>query len=123
MEVKINKEIRDYTENIFFGLSMRQFFFSVLACISAVLVYFSFKDVFGSDIASWLCIIVAIPFATMGFLKYNGMPAEKFLWAFIKYEFLVPKQLKFVSRNFYYEILKERKGGRNEDNNRVIQER
>jgi len=27
MEVKINKEIRDYTENIYFGLSLRQFFF------------------------------------------------------------------------------------------------
>lgn len=25
MEVKINKEIRDYTEAIFFGLSLRQF--------------------------------------------------------------------------------------------------
>ena len=27
MEVKINKEIRDYTEAIFFGLSLRQFIF------------------------------------------------------------------------------------------------
>ncbi|MCQ4638636.1 PrgI family protein, partial [Anaerovorax odorimutans] len=25
MEVKINREIRDYTESMFFGLSMRQF--------------------------------------------------------------------------------------------------
>ena len=33
MEVKINKEIRNYTESMFFGLSMRQFLFSVLACI------------------------------------------------------------------------------------------
>lgn len=27
MEVKINREIRSYTEAMFFGLSMRQFFF------------------------------------------------------------------------------------------------
>lgn len=27
MEVKINREIREYTENIYFGLSLRQFFF------------------------------------------------------------------------------------------------
>lgn len=27
MEIKINKEIRDYTESIFMGLSMRQVFF------------------------------------------------------------------------------------------------
>ena len=33
MEVKINREIRNYTESMFFGLSMRQFIFSVLACI------------------------------------------------------------------------------------------
>ena len=40
MEVKINKEIRDYTEAIFFGLSLRQFIFSGLACGSAVGLYF-----------------------------------------------------------------------------------
>ncbi len=33
MEVKINKEIRNYTESMFFGLSLRQFIFSVLACV------------------------------------------------------------------------------------------
>lgn len=27
MEVKINKEIRNYTESMFFGLSLRQFIF------------------------------------------------------------------------------------------------
>ena len=36
MEVKINREIRNYTESMFFGLSLRQFIFSVLACGVAV---------------------------------------------------------------------------------------
>ena len=36
MEVRISREIREYTESMFFGLSMRQFFFSVLAIIVAV---------------------------------------------------------------------------------------
>jgi len=40
LEVKINKEIRDYTEAIFFGLSLRQFIFSALACGIAVGLYF-----------------------------------------------------------------------------------
>ena len=40
LEVKINKEIRDYTEAIFSGLSLRQFIFSVLACGIAVGLYF-----------------------------------------------------------------------------------
>ena len=29
MEVKINREIRQYTESMFFGLSLRQFIFSL----------------------------------------------------------------------------------------------
>ena len=46
LEVKINREIREYTESIFFGLSMRQFIFSALACIIAVLLYFVLKPYF-----------------------------------------------------------------------------
>ena len=39
MEVKINREIRNYTESMFFGLSLRQFIFSVCACVVAVGLY------------------------------------------------------------------------------------
>ena len=49
MEVKINKEIRDYTESMFFGLSLRQFVFSVLACLIAVGVYFGLKPLLGLE--------------------------------------------------------------------------
>ncbi len=40
VEVKINREIRQYTESIFFGLSIRQFAFSICACGVAVILYF-----------------------------------------------------------------------------------
>ena len=36
MEVKVNKDINEYTEAIFFGLSLRQCVFSVLAVLVAV---------------------------------------------------------------------------------------
>ena len=42
----------------------------------------------------------------MGFVKYNGMTAEKFVWAWIKSEFLMPKKLMFLPDNLYYEALK-----------------
>ena len=90
MEIKINKEIRGYTESMFFGLNARQFIFSVLAVGVAIGVYFGLKDYLGTETVSWLCILGAVPFAAMGFLKYNGMAAEKFLLAFIRSEFLMP---------------------------------
>ena len=38
--------------------------------------------------------------------KYNGMTAEKFVWAWIKSEFLMPKKLVFHSTNTYFELMK-----------------
>ena len=107
MEVKINKEIRNYTESMFFGLSMRQFIFSVLACGVAVALYFLLRPYFGTETLSWMCILGASPFAALGFIKYNGMTAEQFVWAWIKSEFLMPKKLLFSPDNLYYEALKE----------------
>lgn len=108
MEVKINREIRNYTESIFFGLSLRQFVFSILACGVAVLLYFLLKNNFDIETLSWVCILGASPFAAIGFITYNGMPAEKFIYAYIKSEFLIPKKLTFKPVNFYYELLKDK---------------
>ena len=106
MEVKINREIRDYTESMFFGLSLRQFIFSVLAVGIAVGIYFALRGYFGTETVSWMCILGAAPFAALGFVKYHGMTAEQFLWAYIKSEFLIPKKLTFYPTNSYYEALK-----------------
>ena len=65
MEVKINKEIRNYTESMFFGLSLRQFIFSVLACGVAVGLYFLLRPRFGTETLSWVCILGAFPFAAI----------------------------------------------------------
>ena len=107
MEVKINKEIRNYTESMFFGLSMRQFLFSMLACGVAVGLFFLLRGRFGTETLSWMCILGASPFAVMGFVRYNGMTAEQFVWAWIKSQFLMPKKILFVPENLYYEAVKQ----------------
>lgn len=106
MEVKINREIRDYTESMFFGLSLRQFIFGVLACGVAVGVYFGLRDYFGTETVSWMCIVGAAPFAAFGFIKYHGMTAEQFVCAWVKSEFLLPRKLMFGASNAYYETVK-----------------
>lgn len=106
MEIKINKEIRNYTENVFFGLSLRQFIFSVIACLVAVGLYFLLKPYFAISELSWMCILGATPFAVLGFVSYNGMTAEQLIVAFIKTEILTPKKLKYRSNNYYYNMMK-----------------
>ncbi|WP_312104985.1 PrgI family protein [Pygmaiobacter massiliensis] len=106
MEVKINREIREYTESMFFGLSLRQFVFSVLACGVAVGLYFLLRPYVGTETVSWMCVLGAAPFAAIGFLKYHGMNTEQFVAAWIKSEFLLPKRLTFRPTNTYYEAMK-----------------
>lgn len=107
MEVKINREIRDFQENVFFGLNLRQLIFSVLAVGVAVGIYFGLRNVLGTETVSWLCILGAVPFAALGFIKYNGMSAEKFITAYVRSEFLMPRRLVFKSENIYYAACKE----------------
>lgn len=107
MEIKINKEIRNYTESILLGLSMRQCFFSVLACIVAVIIYFATIDSLGMEITSWLCILGALPFASLGFITYQGMNAEEIAMVSIRSLLLSHSQLIYAPVNLYNEILKQ----------------
>ena len=108
MEVKINREIRNYTESMFFGLSLRQFVFSLLAVGVAVLLYFVLKPYMGTETVSWMCILGAAPFAAMGFVNYNGMTAEKLLIAVIKY-LITPKVLVYQPENEFESMTEEAK--------------
>ena len=82
-------------------------FFSLLAIGVAVLLYFVLKPYVGTETVSWMCILGAAPFAAMGFVNYNGMTAEQFVWAWLRSEMLEPKQIKFEPVNIYYEALKD----------------
>ena len=107
MNAKINKEIRNYSESIFFGLSMRQFVFSLLAVLVAVGLYFLLCPYFGLETLSWMVILAAAPFAVMGFVSYHGMSAEQLLIAWIRSELIEPRQLSVQVNNLYYEAMKK----------------
>ena len=107
IEVKINKEIRNYKESLFFGLNLRQLLFSILAVAAAVAVYFSLRAAFGSvgDLGGWLCVLAAFPFALCGFFQYNGLTFEQFVVTYIRSELVCPKHLVFKADNLYAKCL------------------
>ena len=99
MEIKINKEIKEYTETMFFGLSVRQFIFALLACGAAVGIYFGCRSFLGTETLSWLCMVGAAPFAALGFIRYNGMTAEQLVRAWFRFEVRMPRRLLFRGTN------------------------
>ena len=106
MEININKDIREYTEGVFFGLNIRQLICSGLAVASAVAIYFYARKTVSQEVITYLCIAAAAPFAAIGFIKYNGMPMEKIFVAWMKDNFLVPRRLTVKSNNIYLEALR-----------------
>ena len=123
LEVKINKEIRNYTESMFFGLSMRQFFFAVFGIGVAVFIYFAFRKTLGTETLSWVCMLAAAPFAALGFITYNGMSAEEFAWVWLRSKFIEPQKVIFECDTLYHELIsascqktkKEVKGKKNDE--------
>ena len=104
-EIKINKEIRDYTESILLGLSLRQTIFSILACAIACGLYFLFKERLGTEVTRWLWILGAAPFAAFGFIRFQGMYTEDIVKMAISSFALSTRNLINAPFNLYYEIL------------------
>lgn len=108
MEVKINKEIRDYSSSFVIGLSGRQFGFTVAGALASVGAYFLLRNSIPTEPLQWICIAIVAPLAAMGFVKYNGMPLEKIVLAMLKTYITTPAQLRFHSKNAFYQSDKEK---------------
>ena len=80
MEVRINKEVRNYQESLFFGLSLRQFLFSLVAVAVAVGIYFGLRPVLGNGEIGWVCVLAAFPFALGGFFSTTAWIWNDFCW-------------------------------------------
>ena len=71
-------------------------------------IYFIFKAILNNTgTVSWLCMTGAVPFALIGFVRYNGMTAEQFVMAWIKSEILTPKRLVFKPNNYYLDMYRQ----------------
>lgn len=98
MEIKVNREIRDHSESLLLGLSLRQLVFSALAILVAVFVYFLLRGTLSLETLSWLCILCAAPFAALGFVRFNGMNATQLIAVVIRY-LITPKLLLYRTEN------------------------
>ena len=119
MEVKIPREVRKYQESVMLGLSFRQFICSGIAVGIAILAYFGLREYLGNEGVSWVCILVALPIALIGFVTYHEMTLEHFALAWIKSEMLMPKSLWFVSENYMYIAYQERKINKLHENKKM----
>lgn len=105
MQIKTNKEIRDYKEEVYFGMNMRQLIFSALAGGAALGVYFLCSRRMPMEAVSWLCVAAAVPFAAFGFIHWHGMTFEQIIRVFIRSRLVLRKPLYFRPANPYKAVI------------------
>ena len=59
------------------------------------------------EITSWLCILIAMPFAALGFITFQGLTFEQIIVEAIAYVILSSKRLISIPYNLYYDLTKE----------------
>lgn len=99
--VRIPEEIRKYKEKIMFGLNARQLIATLIALFVCVPLYFYGRNFIPDDILSWLIILIAVPLVAIGFFRFNGMPMEKFVVAYLKYNLFYPNKRKYKVENAF----------------------
>lgn len=109
MEIKINKEIRNYHEQLLMGLNWRQIIYTGAGIAVALILGFNLRGKVSDETMSWIIPCAIIPFFLFGFKKVNGMHMEKFIAAWFKSTFLIPRKLVLREDNVYKILLEESK--------------
>ena len=78
IEIRIPKEIKNYREKLFFGLTLRQCLCAGVALLICVPLYIFGNKIMPQEIVSWLVILIAAPLMMAGFFRYNYMMFEQF---------------------------------------------
>jgi len=94
----IPKDIREYKEKLIAGFTARQLISSIAAFGICVPIYLQGRNYLNEDLISWIVIFIAIPLGAIGFFRFNGMPAEKFVLCIIMY-FIYPIKRIYKSSN------------------------
>ncbi len=116
MEIKTNKDVTEYEENVFIGMTIRQTLLGFAGVAVIAGAYFMTYNHMNSNLASWVAISFGLPCFLFGFAKPHKMKLEKFLAVWFRCNFLEHRRLTFKSENKFYQVcfieqknIKERK--------------
>lgn len=100
-DIQVPKEIKAYKEKIILGMTKRQLLFNSIAVALGIPLFLYGKKYLGEEITSWLVIIIIGSIAFFGYYNNNGLPAEKFLIAYLKNRFLCPSKRVYKTSSTY----------------------
>lgn len=120
IEIIMFREISDYNEK-FYGLTFRQWIFSVLIALTVIPTYILLPKYtpITQDIASYIVIVEAGIIGFFGFIKINDLSAEHIAPYWYRHFVCFSKPIKYVS-DAEWEAAHEKKSKKSNDNVKVV---
>lgn len=101
IEIEINEDVRKYKTKLIGPFTTRQVICLILGSITIVGIAQYLKPILTSDLTTFICMVVAVPFMAVGWIEPYGMKMEDFArTAFISLA-LAPSIRKFEHTNSY----------------------
>lgn len=93
IEVKIPIEIQSYKSKLIAGLSIRQIIAIAGAIITALPIGVFGHDRISGDILPWIIILMTVPWVLWGFVTFQGMNFEDYIFSWLSFNFLPQKRV------------------------------
>jgi len=104
IEIRIPKEIREYQEKIFLGLTVRQVVAVIAMGVVNIPLFFAINAFAGMQVAGFAIMPVAAIIGVFGFWKPSGMYFEDYAKMMITNNFILPANRKYQTENFFGEV-------------------
>ena len=104
MEIRINREIKEYTENVFLGLTLKQLICVIIASGMDILLYIKLRNVLPGGLIAAMGTAATLPPAVWGFCTFDTMSAGTLLRAIIKNHILSGGTLIYRSVPVYISV-------------------
>ena len=106
IEIEIPKDIRAYEAKLIGPLTTRQLFCIIGLGVSCFLTYKASVNLLGEDssLIWFFPMVIAIPFALIGWVKPYGLTFEKFAKSVFKTMFLAPTKRIYKIKNLHDEF-------------------
>ena len=101
IKVSIPKDFTQVQSKVFLNLTKRQILCFLPAVLIGVPLFFTTRGSLGNSAATFLMMLVMLPFFLAAFYKHNEEPLEKYLWHLIRTKYLRKKVRLYETNNIY----------------------
>lgn len=109
IEAQIPRDIRKYESKFIMMFTLKQFICVIVASVIAVVLFNILKGPLGTQTASYVCCISAIPEILIGWFKFQGIDFDKFARAAFVENILARSTRVYEVKNPYRKALKPMK--------------